>query len=79
LRFKGTAESTGGHEIILLEDLPIRIHEGVNRGAEKKIYIKADARAKYGDVKEVLDGVRSAGVEKIAILVDQRKPQLPPD
>ena len=41
--------------------------------------IKADARAKYRDVKEVLDGARSAGVEKIGILVDQRKAAVVPD
>ena len=41
--------------------------------------IKADARAKYRDVKEVLDGARSAGAEKIGILVDQRKAAVVPD
>lgn len=53
-------------------DLPEQIREGVGRGAEKKIYIRADARVRYRTVLEVLDAVRSAGVERIAFLVYQR-------
>lgn len=49
-----------------------RIRKGVSQGAERKVYIKADARAKYGWVAEVLDSVRSAGIEKIGFLVVQR-------
>lgn len=35
---------------IALEDLPHEIQEGLQNGAERKIYIKVGARAKYGDV-----------------------------
>lgn len=55
-------------------DLPAQIREGVARGAEKKIYIRADARVRYVTVLEVLDAVRSGGVERIAFLVEQRRP-----
>ena len=44
-----------------------------DRGAERKVYIVADARAKWGAVKVVLDGVRSAGILRVAFLVDQRR------
>lgn len=64
---------------IRVEDLASKIREGLGRGAENKAYIKADARAKYGDVKEVLDSIHAARVEKIAILVDQRRRSLPPE
>jgi|ERR1700687_5675912 len=53
-------------------DLPEQIREAVGRGAEKKIYIRGDARVRYRTVLEVLDAIRSAGVEKIAFLVYQR-------
>jgi len=56
------------------EQLPDRIRESLRQGSEKEVYIRADARAKYGWVAEVLDGVRSAGVEKIGILVNERRP-----
>ncbi len=53
------------------------IRERVSKGAERKVYIKADARAKVGSVSEVLDGIRASGIENIAFLVDQRKPVTP--
>jgi biopolymer transport protein TolR len=54
-------------------DLPAQIREGMARGAEKKIYIRADGRLRYLTVREVLEAVRSAGVEKVAFLVYQRR------
>jgi biopolymer transport protein ExbD len=53
-------------------DLPAQIREGVEHGAEKKVYIRADARLSYQTVLEVLDAIRFAGVEKIAVLAYQR-------
>src|ERR1700684_848564 len=44
-----------------------------DRSVERKVYIRADGRVWYGTVKEVLDGVRSAGIEQVAFLVDQRR------
>ena len=54
-------------------DLPAQIREQIGRGAEKRVYIRADARVRYQTVLAVLDAVRSAGVEKIAFLVYQRR------
>jgi biopolymer transport protein TolR len=39
---------------------------------ERKVYILADMRARWGAVKPVLDGVRAAGVLRVAFLVGQR-------
>jgi biopolymer transport protein TolR len=66
-----------GTDPILPSELPDRIREGVNHGAERKVYIRADARAKYGWVAEVLDSVRSAGIEKIGFLVENRRTPIP--
>jgi biopolymer transport protein ExbD len=49
------------------------IRDGVNRGAEQKVYIRADARARYGTVAAVLDAVHAAGVEKVTFSVGQRR------
>jgi len=59
------------------DQLPARIRDSINKGSEKKVYIRADARAKYSWVAEVLDGVRSAGVEKIGFLVNERRAPSP--
>jgi biopolymer transport protein ExbD len=51
--------------------LPAKIEERLSHGAERRAYIKADARARYGTVRIVLGAVRSAGVESVGILVEQ--------
>ena len=37
------------------------------------IYLRADARARYGAVKEALDGIRDAGIDRITFLVEQER------
>ena len=59
---------------VAADQLTRGIRERVSKGAERKVYVKADARAKVGAVNEVLDGIRAAGIENVAFLVEQRKP-----
>jgi len=54
-----------GYHRIWRAELPDLIREGLRNGTEKKVYISADARGRYGRVIEVLDEVRLAGVEKV--------------
>ena len=51
----------------------------VNR-TDKRVFIKADARARYGSVVDVVDNVRAAGVDQLGLLTEQRKstPGAPP-
>ena len=63
----------GDERLITVDALPPAIREGLKRGAERKVYLRADARAKYGRIREVLTAIRSAGVENLGFLVDQRK------
>ena len=62
-----------GHRIFY-GALPDRIRTKLKNGSEGIGYIQADARAKYRDVKDVLDQVRSSGVQHVVFLADQRKP-----
>ncbi len=38
---------------------------------DKTVYIKADARAKYEEVEDVVDNLRAAGVDQIGLLTEQ--------
>ena len=38
---------------------------------DKTVYIKADSRAKYRDVVDVVDNIRSAGVDTVGLLTDK--------
>jgi biopolymer transport protein TolR len=45
---------------------------------DKRAYVKADAHAKYGVVVDVVDDVRSAGVDELGLLTEQKKTTPPP-
>jgi biopolymer transport protein ExbD/biopolymer transport protein TolR len=42
------------------------------------VYVKSDARAKYGDVVAVVDEVRSAGVDQVGLLTERNERSTPP-
>jgi len=40
---------------------------------DKTVYVQADARARYGALVNVVDDLRSAGIDQLALLTQQRK------
>lgn len=56
---------------VILQDLPREIRQGLRNGAENRIYLNIDARAKYGDTVAVLDQIRLAGIERVSFLTEQ--------
>jgi biopolymer transport protein ExbD len=55
------------------ECLADAIRKDVESGSEKRVYIRADARALYRTVKQVLDAVQQAGLVNVSFLADQRR------
>ena len=43
---------------------------------DKTIFVKGDFRAKYGDVVQVVDNLRAAGVDKIGLLTERLDDQV---
>ena len=66
-----------GTNPILVSDVPQRVKEALSAHADKVVYIKADARAPYASVVEVLDSLRTADVERVTLLTAQGAPQEP--
>jgi biopolymer transport protein ExbD len=62
-----------GTDRLMADQLPSKIREALSRGAKRRIYLKADARARYGGVAKALNYVRASGVENVVILAEQRK------
>jgi biopolymer transport protein ExbD/biopolymer transport protein TolR len=54
------------------EMLAEQIRSAVNRGSDPRVYLRADARTKYANVKQALDGIRDAGIDRVTFLVEQR-------
>ena len=53
------------------EDLSGQIKDRVSNRIDKTVYVKSDARAKYGDVVAVVDEIRSAGVDQLGLLTQK--------
>ena len=56
---------------VVQTDLANEIREGARNGAEKRVYLVADARAKYGDTMAVLVQIRLAGIESVSFLTEK--------
>jgi biopolymer transport protein ExbD len=57
------------------ETLTDKVKSALASRTDKRIFVKADAGARYGDVVDVVDDVRSAGVDQLGLLTEQRKPR----
>jgi biopolymer transport protein ExbD/biopolymer transport protein TolR len=65
------------------EDITGQIKDRIAARLDKTVYVKSDARAKYGDVVAVVDEIRSAGVDQLGLLTEKNKelprnPNAPP-
>jgi len=54
-------------------ELTTKVKDRITSRVDKHVYVKADARAKYKAVVDVVDDVRSAGVDQLGLLTEQRK------
>jgi biopolymer transport protein ExbD/biopolymer transport protein TolR len=69
-----------GNTKIVKEDITGQIKDRIANKLDKTVYVKSDARAKYGDVVAVVDEIRSAGVDSLGLLTEKTKstnPQKP--
>jgi biopolymer transport protein ExbD len=55
------------------EELTAQIKDRISNRLDKTVYVKSDARAKYGDVVAVVDEIRSAGVDQLGLLTEKRQ------
>jgi biopolymer transport protein ExbD len=53
------------------DELATKIKDGLRDRAEQKVYVIADARTRYVDIRPVLTEISLAGVEQIGIITRQ--------
>jgi biopolymer transport protein ExbD len=53
------------------EDLPQKVKDMLSNRLDKTVFVKADARAKYEKVVDVVDNLRAAGVDQLGLLTEQ--------
>jgi biopolymer transport protein ExbD len=59
------------------EDLTGQIKDRIANRLDKTVYVRSDARAKYGDVVAVVDEIRSAGVDQLGLLTQKMEKSAP--
>ena len=60
-----------GRGMIQPEDLSVQVEDAVSNKLDKTVYIKADARARYGAVVDVINVLRSVGVDGLGLLTEK--------
>jgi len=55
------------------DQLTQKVKDRLANRVDKRVFVRADARAKFGSVVEVVDNVRAAGVDQLGLLTDQKK------
>jgi biopolymer transport protein ExbD/biopolymer transport protein TolR len=60
-----------GSTQILPEDLPPKVKDLLTNKLDKTVFVKADQRARYEKVVDVVDNLRAAGVDQLGLLTEQ--------
>ncbi|MGC1788213.1 MAG: biopolymer transporter ExbD [Terriglobales bacterium] len=70
----------GSDQIQDVDNLTGKVKDRLANKQDKRVYVKADMRARFGSVVKVVDSVRAAGVDDLGLLTDQKKtaPNAPP-
>lgn len=61
-----------GNERVTGDTLAQRVRDTVINRATKTVYVRADARARYGVLVNAVDDLRSAGVDQLGLLTEKK-------
>jgi len=65
-----------GQDKVNVDDLAAKVNDLLATKLEKRVFVKSDSRAKYGDVVMVVDNIRNAGVDQIGLLTERMDDQV---
>lgn len=60
-----------GNSQVTPDTLPGKVKDLLTNKLDKTVYIKADSRARYSAVEDVVDNLRAAGVDQLGLLTEQ--------
>lgn len=61
-----------GSEKVTGDALTRKVRDTMATRANKTVYVRADARARYGTIVDAVDDLRSSGVDQLGLLTEQR-------
>ena len=65
-----------GQDKVNVDDLGAKVNDLLATKLEKRVFVKSDARSKYGDVVKVVDNIRNAGVDQVGLLTERKDDQV---
>ena len=66
----GTPFLSPGNKQVTVDELPSKVQDLLTNKLDKTVYIRADARAKYQAVEDVVDNLRAAGVDQLGLITE---------
>jgi biopolymer transport protein ExbD len=60
-----------GTKQVMPEDIASKVRDLLTNRTDKMVFVKADARARYERVVEVVNNLRAAGVDQLGLLTEQ--------
>jgi biopolymer transport protein ExbD len=62
-----------GSKQVVLSEITTSVKDQISNRLDKTVFVRSDARAKYGDVVKAVDEVRSAGVDNLGLLTEKNQ------
>jgi biopolymer transport protein ExbD/biopolymer transport protein TolR len=59
-----------GNSLIQVDQLPAKVKDLQQNRSDKTVYIRADARARFSSVTDVIDALRTDGVDTIGLITE---------
>jgi biopolymer transport protein ExbD len=66
----GRAFLSPGNSLVQPDQLAGKVKDLQTNRSDKTVYIKADARARFASVTEVIDNLRTAGVDQLGLITE---------
>jgi len=66
-----------GNTQIKLDEITTKVKDRISAKLDKTVYVRSDARAKYGDFLKVVDNVRAAGVDSLGLITEKIERRTP--
>jgi biopolymer transport protein ExbD len=60
-----------GRKLIPMDSVTSQVTAAISHNIDKTVFLRADARAKYGDVLDVVNALRAANIQDLGMLTEQ--------
>jgi biopolymer transport protein ExbD len=70
IEYTGDRRLSINHQALILDELEARLRTVYEQRTDKTLFISAAGTLRYGDVIEVIDAAKGAGVQRVGIVTD---------